>query len=91
MLYIILFILLFIFLKNNGSYQKRKGNIGEKIVYSKLKSLGSEYKVFNNVLIQKDDGTTSQIDHVVVSKYGIFVIETKNFKTIRNNRYLKIY
>ena len=26
------------------------------------------------------DGKTSQIDHVVVSNYGIFVIETKNYK-----------
>ena len=26
------------------------------------------------------DGWTSQIDHVVVSRYGIFVIETKNYK-----------
>lgn len=27
----------------------------------------------------KIDGRTSQIDHVVVSNYGIFVIETKNY------------
>ena len=28
----------------------------------------------------RTDGKTSQIDHVVVSNYGIFVIETKNYK-----------
>ena len=31
---------------------------------------------FNNVLI-KDQDKTYQIDHIVISKYGIFVIETK--------------
>jgi ssDNA-binding Zn-finger/Zn-ribbon topoisomerase 1 len=36
-----------------------------------------QYHVFNNVLIQSDSDST-QIDHVIVSKYGIFVVETKN-------------
>ncbi|MGD1120077.1 MAG: nuclease-related domain-containing protein [Dehalococcoidales bacterium] len=36
-----------------------------------------EYHVFNNVLI-RTGLWTSQIDHVIVSRYGIFVIETKN-------------
>jgi restriction system protein len=36
-----------------------------------------EYHVYNNVLI-KTGLWTSQIDHVIVSRYGIFVIETKN-------------
>ena len=31
----------------------------------------------NNVTIPAANGTT-QIDHVIVSKYGIFVVETKN-------------
>ena len=34
------------------------------------------YHVFNNVLLKIGERTT-QIDHVIVSKYGIFVIETK--------------
>ncbi len=37
------------------------------------------YKQFNNVTIPTQQGTT-QIDHVIVSKYGIFVVETKNMK-----------
>jgi len=37
-----------------------------------------KYKVINDVVI-KVNGKTSQIDHVVVSNYGIFVIETKNY------------
>ena len=35
--------------------------------------------MINNIMLQVGDRTT-QIDHVVVSNYGIFVIETKNYK-----------
>ena len=45
-----------------------------------LKLLSSDqYKVINDLLISSH-GHTSQIDHVVVSEYGIFVIETKNYR-----------
>lgn len=39
--------------------------------------LGSAYRDINNVTIETTNGTT-QIDHVIVSKFGIFVTETKN-------------
>jgi len=38
-----------------------------------------EYYPIRNVTLQTEDGTT-QIDHIIVSKYGLFVIETKNMK-----------
>lgn len=37
------------------------------------------YTTLNNITIPTSNGTT-QIDHVVVSRHGIFVIETKNMK-----------
>lgn len=37
------------------------------------------YRALKNVTIATSNGTT-QIDHVIVSKYGVFVIETKNFQ-----------
>jgi restriction system protein len=37
------------------------------------------YTTLNNVTIPTANGTT-QIDHIVVSRHGIFVIETKNMK-----------
>ncbi len=37
------------------------------------------YRVLNDVMVTGSYGLT-QIDHIVVSKYGIFVIETKNMK-----------
>lgn len=67
---------------------KVKGSIGERKVAKILKSLPEpEYRVLNNVMLTTSDGTT-QIDHVVVSVYGIFVIETKNYKGwIRGKEY----
>ena len=37
-----------------------------------------EYFIINDLLLDGGNGYTSQIDHVVVSPYGVFVIETKN-------------
>lgn len=56
-----------------------RGKAGEKVVASKLNRLPKDqYRVLNNVTIPTPKGS-SQIDHLVVSIYGIFVIETKNY------------
>lgn len=58
-----------------------KGIIGELIVAILLKVLNKDtYRVYNDLYIEKEDGTTTQIDHVITSLYGIFVVETKNYK-----------
>jgi predicted RNA-binding Zn-ribbon protein involved in translation (DUF1610 family) len=55
-----------------------KGFTGElKTKFINWLFLSEEYQVFNNLIIQTERGST-QIDHVVVSKYGLFVIETKD-------------
>ena len=56
-----------------------KGTRGERLVGSELAELPDEYYVLNDVLLKTWNGKTSQIDHIVVSKYGVFVIETKNY------------
>ena len=38
------------------------------------------YHVFNNVILPNSGGGTTEIDHIIVSIYGIFVVETKNMK-----------
>ncbi len=59
---------------------KMKGFFGGKSVSFFLSKLEEDkYKVINNIML-KVNGKTVQIDHVVVSNYGIFVIETKNYK-----------
>ena len=58
-----------------------KGWLGEKVT-----ALGmwlfldkNTYRKIDNVILPSANGTT-QIDHLLVSVYGIFVIETKNMK-----------
>jgi restriction system protein len=57
-----------------------KGNFGEFLVrFSANLLLDKEkYKAIHNVTLPTPDGTT-QIDHIFVSTYGIFVVETKNY------------
>lgn len=57
---------------------KIKGFIGEYMVSTKLSFLSGEYHVFDDVYLN-NNGHTTQIDHVIISPYGIFVIETKNY------------
>lgn len=58
-----------------------KGMIGETVASVAHKALldSAVYRDLNNVTIPTRDGTT-QIDHVIVSRYGIFVIEAKTMK-----------
>ncbi|WP_305846035.1 nuclease-related domain-containing protein [Photobacterium kishitanii] len=57
-----------------------KGVFGEFLVnHLLLKLPKSDYTLIKDVTLPTEDGTT-QIDHVVVSKFGIFVVETKNMK-----------
>lgn len=56
-----------------------KGKVGEKKIKMNLYELPKdEYLILNDVLL-RNDSETSQIDHLIFSKYGIFVIETKNY------------
>ena len=74
----ILFIALFIFFVWRNS-ARQKGKRGEMRVSSILAHLPDEYTVLNDLVYRTEKGTT-QIDHVVVSKYGIFAVETKNYR-----------
>jgi len=79
---IILLILIFAILISSIYYRinkaKIKGTLGERKISSKLSSLPNNYLVFNDIYINVA-GRSTQIDHVVISIYGIFVIETKNY------------
>ena len=58
-----------------------KGVLGEFLVNlaARLFLDKKTYTLFKNVTLPTEDGTT-QIDHVIVSRYGVFVIETKNMR-----------
>lgn len=61
-----------------------KGELGERAVATELSLLNKdnpeecakEYLIINDLLLV-DGMSSAQIDHVVVSQYGVFVIETK--------------
>ena len=56
-----------------------KGLMGEWLVnlVARIALPSKSYTRFKNVTLKTRDGTT-QIDHVIVSRYGVFCIETKN-------------
>lgn len=57
-----------------------KGKIGEKSVAAALSFLPkNEYIILNDVMLNNGQHST-QIDHIVISIHGIFVIETKKYK-----------
>lgn len=77
---VLFFIIVIIALLAKLNKPQLKGKIGEMLISCLLSKLDpNKYYVLHDVLIRHDKGT-SQIDHIVVSNYGIFVIETKNYK-----------
>jgi Nuclease-related domain/Topoisomerase DNA binding C4 zinc finger len=63
------------------NFPKIKGMAGEKQVARILNTLDpNEYILMNDLYLPKDDGKTTQIDHILIGPQGIFVIETKNYK-----------
>ena len=59
-----------------------RGAFGEKLlaIFLRRKLDASLYHVLNDIYLPLDDGSTTQIDHVIVSPFGVFVIETKTYK-----------
>lgn len=60
------------------TYEEAIGDSGERSVSSYLANLPcEEYQVLNDLLVC-DGKYTTQIDHIILSRYGVFVLETKN-------------
>lgn len=78
---IIILILLSISIFNHPIIQSWiKGKTGEAKVKTVLERTKSPHKkIINNIVIKTEDQKTSQIDHILINEYGIFVIETKNY------------
>lgn len=59
-----------------------KGKIGEFAVSAHVKLyLDKEnYTLLNDCTLPDEQNQTTQIDHILLSPYGVFVIETKNYK-----------
>ncbi|MGG1555622.1 nuclease-related domain-containing protein [Paenibacillus ferrarius] len=78
-IYVVLGVLLVLsFILKSATF---KGFIGEKSVSYQLNKLDKDkYLILHDITIPSVKGKTTQIDHVVVSPYGIFVLETKNYR-----------
>ena len=73
---VIFFVIFFYFFFKKGK------NKGESIVIKRLNKLDkNKYRVLNNILFDFN-GVTTQIDHIVISVYGIFEKKKKNLKGI---------
>lgn len=56
-----------------------KGNYGEFLIFKNLEGLEGYHKFLTNLYIPKHDGTTTEIDLVMISETGIYVFESKNY------------
>lgn len=76
----------------NGKSNKesvRKGELGEYKIDIQLAQLPASYKYISDVMLENSKSISgySQIDHIVISPFGIYIIETKNYQgTIYGNR-----
>lgn len=86
---IILIILLALISKTkriSKEYQGTKYLADEKLVANELEKLVKDNKgyLINNLCFKDEEGYSSKIDHILITKAGVFVIETKS-------NYVKIY
>jgi len=60
----------------------RKGELGEYKIDIQLSQMPKEYMYLNDLLVKNPKSSTgySQIDHIIITPYGLFVIETKNYQ-----------
>lgn len=64
---------------SNAYLPQLKGYVGERRIRKLLESLGGNVKIYNDLYVPKKNGEMTQIDHILLSPNGIFVIETKNY------------
>ncbi|MDR7869291.1 MAG: nuclease-related domain-containing protein [Tissierellaceae bacterium] len=56
-----------------------KGKYGEFLTFTYLEELDFFKKLLVNIYVPKDDGSTTEIDLVMLSPTGIYVFESKNY------------
>jgi len=83
----VVFIVLFLLLRaiarsfNGLSYSERLGREAEQQLARYLvHALSEGYRHYHNIILKTEQGDLTEIDHLIVSPYGIFVIEVKNYQ-----------
>jgi hypothetical protein len=65
---------------NNYAQTRRSiGNYGEYLTFLYIEKLGEDNRLLANIYIPKLDGTTTEIDILMINKTGIYVFESKNY------------
>ena len=55
------------------------GKYGEYLTYRKLTSLSGYKKFLFNCYLPKDDGTTTELDVILIHDSGVYIFESKNY------------
>lgn len=68
--------------KNTEAWATRKGELGEYKITIQLDQFPKNYRHISDLMIENVKSSTgySQIDHIIITTYGLFVIETKNYQ-----------
>ena len=56
-----------------------KGNNGEYKIFRQLEQINISKLILTNLYIPKKDGSTTEIDVLMITKFGFFVVESKNY------------
>ena len=56
-----------------------RGCYGEFLTFSYLEKLDGYHKLLVNLYIPKKDGSTTEVDLIMISEHGIYVFESKNY------------
>lgn len=59
--------------------KERKGSQGERESFKILARLPYEQRILTNLYLPKKDGSTTEIDLVMINETGIYVVESKNY------------
>ncbi|GEN46645.1 nuclease-related domain-containing protein [Alkalibacillus haloalkaliphilus] len=68
--------------RNQEQVANRKGELGEYKIDIQLDQLPEDYYYLSDLLIKNPKAKSgySQVDHVIITPHGLFVIETKNYQ-----------
>lgn len=56
-----------------------KGNYGEYLTFLELEKLQGNNKILSNLYVPRADGSTTEIDLVMINTTGVYVFESKNY------------
>lgn len=77
---ILIVVFIIVAIKRKIKLPESRGDAGESKVAKILgETVPGEQYVINDLLFTDKSGHSCQIDHIYINKYGIWVIETKNY------------